>query len=193
MTDARFPERWLLDRRLDRLDDRDFRSFTYALMWAVVNMTDGVIEPADLKLIPHFAEKSIPALLQSGLWEVSDDSRWQINDFKSTQMSGAEHDVLDRNRKRERDKKVLFRDPELRGSIRARDQDMCRYCGLDVDWHDRRSDAGGTYDHVIPGAGSTYDNLVVACRGCNCRKGRRVPEQAGMQLLPPGSKPGWWP
>lgn len=59
----------------------------------------------------------------------------------------------------------------------ARDGGACRYCGsLD----------NPTFDHVAPrcqGGGDEAENLVVACRSCNSRKGGRTPEQAGMALL----------
>jgi len=66
--------------------------------------------------------------------------------------------------------------------VRNRDGDACRYCRNPVDWTDRKTRDGGTYDHVIPGGPTTPENLVVACRGCNSRKGSRTPEQAGMSL-----------
>ncbi len=108
MTDARLPERWLMDRRFNRLDDGHFRSYTYALMWAVSNRTDGVIEESDLPLIPHFSRDSIPAMLAVGLWQVMDDRldiAWQIIDYGPTQTSRAEHEVLDNARARQRRKK----------------------------------------------------------------------------------------
>jgi hypothetical protein len=37
MTDARFPERWLQDRRVLRLSDVGFRLFTLSLAWSVSN------------------------------------------------------------------------------------------------------------------------------------------------------------
>lgn len=83
---------------------------------------------------------------------------------------------------------ALFRDPELRQRIRDRDGDLCRYCGRDVDWKDRRGANGGTYDHVDPRKPNDFENLVVACRSCNARKGRRLPAEARMVLLLPGSK-----
>ena len=42
----------------------------------------------------------------------------------------------------------------------------CFYCGSDA----------STLDHIIPhskGGGSTIDNLIPACRACNCSKGHR--------------------
>ncbi len=55
MTDARIPDRWLSDRRLQRLSDVHFRAFITSLVWSVSNRTNGVIEPEDLRLIPNFA------------------------------------------------------------------------------------------------------------------------------------------
>jgi hypothetical protein len=52
MTDARFPERWLNDRRLLRLSDAAFRLFVISLTWSVSNRTDGVLDTGDLTLIP---------------------------------------------------------------------------------------------------------------------------------------------
>src|SRR5690606_37788245 len=51
------------------------------------------------------------------------------------------------------------------------------------------SDAGATYDHVVPVAagGAEYDpdNIVVCCRACASRKANRTLDEAGMTLLPP--------
>jgi 5-methylcytosine-specific restriction endonuclease McrA len=87
-------------------------------------------------------------------------------------------------------RQALHRNATLRKALRERDQDMCRYCGVDVDFLDRRSRAGGTYDHVDPEGDNTMDNLVVACRSCNSGKGSRTPEQAGLVLRPTPSRSG---
>jgi hypothetical protein len=57
-----------------------------------------------------------------------------------------------------------------------RDGEVCRYCGRTENL---------SVDHVVPrcqGGGDQLENLVVACRSCNSRKGGRTPEQAGMVL-----------
>lgn len=62
--------------------------------------------------------------------------------------------------------------------VMTRDGGMCRYCG--------RQDAT-TVDHVRPrcqGGSDDADNLVMACRSCNSRKGGRTPKQASMVVLP---------
>jgi hypothetical protein len=46
MTDARFPERWLNDRRLLRLSDAAFRLFVISLTWSVSNRTMEYLIPA---------------------------------------------------------------------------------------------------------------------------------------------------
>ena len=77
--------------------------------------------------------------------------------------------------------------PKLTQAVRDRDGDCCRYCGQLVNWQDRRSPAGGTYDHILPidqGGDEFPENLVVACRQCNGHKAARTPEQAGMTLRP---------
>jgi hypothetical protein len=55
---------------------------------------------------------------------------------------------------------------------------------LGLDWTDRRSSKGGTYDHVDPAGDNSMENVVVACRGCNAVKGKRTPDQAGIELRP---------
>jgi 5-methylcytosine-specific restriction endonuclease McrA len=70
--------------------------------------------------------------------------------------------------------------PCSRRGVFARDRETCQYCGAQPG----RSQL--TMDHVLPrsqGGGTTWDNVVTACRECNHRKGGRTPEQANMTLL----------
>jgi 5-methylcytosine-specific restriction endonuclease McrA len=70
--------------------------------------------------------------------------------------------------------------PCSRRGVFARDRETCQYCGTQPG----RSQL--TMDHVLPrsqGGGTTWDNVVTACRECNHRKGGRTPEQANMMLL----------
>ena len=62
----------------------------------------------------------------------------------------------------------------------ARDRHVCAYCGghfhFDV----------LTREHIVPtsrGGFDTWMNCITACRGCNGRKGSRLPEEARMTLL----------
>jgi 5-methylcytosine-specific restriction endonuclease McrA len=69
--------------------------------------------------------------------------------------------------------------PCSRRGVFARDRETCQYCGAQPG----RSHL--TMDHVVPrsqGGGTTWDNVVAACRDCNHRKGGRTPEQANMKL-----------
>jgi len=95
-----------------------------------------------------------------------------------------------------RAKEAELRDRELQVAVRRRDGDRCRYCGTPVQFADRRSSRGLVLDHVDPAVAAGAANLVVACRGCNSRKGARTPAAAGMTLLPaPVGTPGpvWTP
>lgn len=108
MTDARFPDRWLSDRRLQRLSDSHFRAFITALAWSVSNRTNGVIEPEDLKLIPNFAVGSVKALIEAGLWQPLNHG-WQIAEYLTTQTSSEQLAAAENARVREREKKARQR------------------------------------------------------------------------------------
>ena len=69
--------------------------------------------------------------------------------------------------------------PLSRRTVLARDQYTCQYCGA------APGRAELTIDHVVPrsrGGATRWDNVVVACRSCNQRKGNRTPQEAGMIL-----------
>ncbi len=117
MTDARFPDRWLTDRRLQRLSDSHFRSFITSLAWSVSNRTDGIIEPGDLELIPNFAVGAPKALMDAGLW-APERVGWRIADFSSTQTTAAVLRALEDKREKERLKKAQQR---AKGSQADRD------------------------------------------------------------------------
>jgi 5-methylcytosine-specific restriction endonuclease McrA len=67
-----------------------------------------------------------------------------------------------------------------RHTVFARDEHRCQYCG-------RRFPTGQlSLDHVVPksrGGGTTWENVVCACLGCNVRKGGRTPQEAHMKLV----------
>jgi hypothetical protein len=110
------------------------------------------------------------------------DAAYLVHDYLRYNPSRDENDV-DKAQRRE------LRDRELRAAIRRRDGDRCRYCGVEVNWQDHRSPRGGVLDHVVPNLAAGADNLVIACRGCNTRKGKRTPDAAGMRLLPLPDQP----
>lgn len=107
----------------------------------------------------------------------ADDHAIDLGDLWREENPAGEvwHDSTKRERWA-RDKR-LKRDSELCRRIKARDRNLCRYCGLRVNWNDKVSPKGGTYDHVDPDGDNTFGNVVVACRRCNGRKRDRTPEQ----------------
>ncbi len=111
MTDARFPDRWLSDRRIARLSDGHFRSFVTSLAWSVTNRTDGVVEPEDLVLIPNFAKDSVKTFIGAGLWTPRQAAGrgWQIADFEATQTTSVQLRHLEDKRAKERQKKAAQR------------------------------------------------------------------------------------
>ena len=73
-----------------------------------------------------------------------------------------------------------------RRNIFARDGNRCQYCGRKYPTSEL------SLDHVVPrsmGGKSTWTNVVCACLECNVKKGGRTPEQAGMRLIAPPTRP----
>jgi 5-methylcytosine-specific restriction endonuclease McrA len=67
-----------------------------------------------------------------------------------------------------------------RRNIFLRDEYTCRYCAKSLETHEL------SLDHVLPksrGGKETWENLVTACKVCNCKKGDRTPEEANMRIL----------
>lgn len=75
-----------------------------------------------------------------------------------------------------------------RRNLMLRDQFQCQYCAK------RPTQRDLNVDHVMPrsrGGADSWENLVVSCRFCNLKKGRRTPQEAGMTLLRPPQRPRW--
>lgn len=125
MTDARLPDRFLNDRRLQRLSAESYRAFVNALMWSVSNRTDGVVLPDDLDLIPGFPAAAAPTLTASGLWKERKAGGWVIADFRSTQTSRSQLETLENYRRREREQKARHRARKAAGEANASDIDEC--------------------------------------------------------------------
>ncbi|MFW6169163.1 MAG: HNH endonuclease [Planctomycetota bacterium] len=78
--------------------------------------------------------------------------------------------------------------PFSRRNLYKRDGYTCQYCGK------RPAIEDLTIDHVIPrsqGGVSSWDNCVLACFRCNCRKADQSPKQARMRLRHPPQQPKW--
>lgn len=151
MTDARVPEKWLNDKRIQRLTDADFRSFIMALTWSVSNRTDGVIEPDDLSLIPHFAQGSAKALVAAGLWSAQKHG-WCINGYESTQTTRERLAQLDAARLKDRERQARHR--AAKAAKRADQLSVTRdvtgdYTGQDRTGQDRLP-AGVTHNGSSP-------------------------------------------
>lgn len=66
-----------------------------------------------------------------------------------------------------------------RRALYKRDQATCQYCGCQPGTEEL------TIDHIKPkskGGLTTWENCVICCVSCNCRKSNKTPEQAGMKL-----------
>ena len=110
MTDARYPERWLLDRRVTRLSDRAHRAFVVTLAYGVANRTDGVLLAADLRDLPRYVEEEVPALVEAGLVEaLPDGTGFVVAVFLETQTTRAELQAGDAARVMAREKKARQR------------------------------------------------------------------------------------
>ena len=87
--------------------------------------------------------------------------------------------------KRSRRKGIAF----SKKNILRRDNFTCQYCG--------NNERSLTVDHIIPksrGGKSNWNNVVVACKPCNLKKGNQAPSEKGMQLHKKPSKPEFqWP
>lgn len=156
--------------------------FVCSLSYCARHLTDGFITATQAKRLIDVGDPLEVAaqLVAVGLWERRDGG-YQVHDYLDYNPSAVQ---VKAQREKYVRKQQLYDDPFLTRRVKARDGNGCRYCGTEVKWHDRKSANGGTYDHVDPEGPNSEANLVVACRGCNSKKGRRTPEEAGMPLLP---------
>ncbi len=71
-----------------------------------------------------------------------------------------------------------------RKNLFIRDDYTCQYCGIKLAINQL------TYDHIIPKSkwtdnkklATSWTNIVTACFKCNCKKGSKTLQQAGMKL-----------
>lgn len=73
-----------------------------------------------------------------------------------------------------------------RKNVFLRDNFMCQYC------YQKFAPQRLTLEHVVPrcrGGGTSWSNVVTACRPCNQKKGHRLPHEAGMKLRHNPTKP----
>jgi uncharacterized protein YdbL (DUF1318 family) len=104
--DARYPERYLTDRRVCRLSDAEHRAYVLALVWSVSNRTDGIIAVEDLETLPRgVTREMLEGLKRAGLVseeQVAGDLVWLLTDYAETQTTRAELESLDAARRAKR-------------------------------------------------------------------------------------------
>lgn len=110
MTDARFPERWLNDRRIIRLTDSAFRTFVLGMTWAVANRTDGYVATDDLDLVHGAKASDADDLVKASLWSRADDAGYWIEDFTKVQTSAAQLDGLEHKKAQDRARAKKYRE-----------------------------------------------------------------------------------
>ena len=82
----------------------------------------------------------------------------------------------------------FFTLPCTRKNLLLRDGQQCQYCGSSY-----KEDIL-TIDHVIPkskGGTSMWNNVVIACRGCNQQKANFLLEETALTLLRTPKKPSY--
>lgn len=75
-------------------------------------------------------------------------------------------------------------------NVAVRDNYTCQYCGV------KKPLSKLTYDHVTPrsqGGKTVWENIVMACEGCNATKSNRTPAQAKMTLRKAPVRPTFLP
>lgn len=139
--------------------------YIQGLVYCSDSLTDGAIPTPALRTLTtkKDARTLARALVREGLW-VETATGWAVHDYLKVQRSRAD---VEQHRERAARRQALHRNPSLREAIKERDEGKCQYCGVIVDWADRRGPSGGTYDHVDPDGPDDETNLVVACRACN--------------------------
>lgn len=152
MTDARHPERWLMDRRIQRLTAEHYRAFSMALMFAVSNRTDGYVTADDLEAIPHFKPESVEALVAAELWAPAEGG-WIISDFLTTQTSRAQLEAAESARVKDAERKARERAAKKGTTVLQ----------ASTDWRpadspgDNRPKLGNPADGPADGAGKAKD------------------------------------
>lgn len=126
--------------------------------------------------------------LKIGIFTAMKDPKGRIV-YKLIEEEDLVHMILKAERLWRNRRKEDNRNPKLTAPVRKRDGDDCRWCGQRVEWKDRKSHRGATYDHLNPGQGSTSpEDLVVCCRSCNSARRDDAPSW-NRQLLAPPEKP----
>jgi hypothetical protein len=109
VTDARYPDYWMHDARVQGLSGDDFRAFIHALAWSAHNRTDGVIRPENLTQIPRLDAATMAVFVDAELCAKLTGG-WLILDYLATQTSRAQFEQRDRARANNARRKAEQRD-----------------------------------------------------------------------------------
>lgn len=172
----------------DHLDQADLVNLAFGLVLRCAThsagfLTDYVVTDGVVALMggPHWVQRAELAE-RAGYWRRVAGG-WAILDDPEAFVHIRLKDELAWERQRRKDNG----DPALIVPVRLRDGDGCRYCGVVVNWRDRKGGRGGTYDHRTPGQPATGpDDLRVACQSCN---GFRSDHPDADQRRPPRPAP----
>lgn len=180
------------------------------------SFTDGLITRADtvqIVLNHEWADLAARRLVEVGLWHDADSEQGcekcvqHLSSCRTCRPLGRGeyrfHDWWQRGydhgvqAKLNIAKKKELQSKPLRAQVWERDclpgdpeRAPCRLCGHLMNRQDRKSPRTPTMDHVDPWLAIGAPNLVMMCKECNQKKGRRTPEEAGLTLRPAPSRPG---
>jgi len=115
-------------------------------------------------------DRIMGCLVDAGVWS-DDGTGWKLEND-----TGYLHLLTQDEKDRQRARGADERNPALTVPAKLRDGDSCRFCGLPVNWADRKSIRGGTWEHLdITVQPTTLDLFVVCCFGCNRNPVDRAP------------------
>lgn len=183
---------WARLRTVRRADERTVNEVvgfvTRCATQASGHMTDYAVDLETAEMMGKArAETLLRQGVQAGLLTVEGKGptrRWRIVEDEDLWQMRARDDVL-WERQRDRDRK----NPDLTMPVLKRDGDVCRYCGVVVNWKDTRSGRGGTFDHRQPGEAATVATYVVSCRSCNGKRLNDPHADDAVPLCPAPSLP----
>lgn len=150
----------------------------YVVSKATAMQIAGMTRAAELLEVAIAAGYFTPLILEDGrtAYKLCED-----NEF----MHIRSREEVEWERQRKRDNS----NPAINVPVRLRDGDGCRWCGVVVNWSDRKGARGATYDHLEPQRGSTVETTVVACKSCNSSR-KDGPTPPGVaELLPAPTDP----
>lgn len=170
--------------------------WTTAGSWSSSYKTDGIVLETQVPILapqvgltPRATRTAAGELVTAGMWATVDGG-WAFHNWTDFNPLRAQQD---KDAAIERERKKIQNDPDLKTAIRVRDRDLCRYCGVQVNFAARTGHLAGRYDHIVPvtkNGKTTLQNVVVCCDFDNRRKYNKTLDEAGMTLLDPGTTAG---